>query len=120
MGFLKIVASLVTLLGSVFLFLGALGTFRMPDSYNRIQAGTKATTLGTMCSLLGIGLYHPDWLGKILLLILFVVLTNPISSHALARAAHFIHVPLAKGSVTDKFAAHKDAMRQSGVTEELS
>ena len=102
MEFLKILGALMTLIGSVFLLLGALGTLRMPDSYNRIQAGTKATTLGTMCSLLGVGLYYPHWLGKILLLILFVVLTNPISSHALARAAHFISIPLAKETIVDK------------------
>jgi multicomponent Na+:H+ antiporter subunit G len=102
MELIRILGALVTLVGSGFLFLGALGTLRMPDSYNRIQAGTKATTLGTMCSLIGVGLYHPTWLGKILLLILFVVLTNPLSSHAIARAAHFVHIPLAKQTVTDK------------------
>jgi len=102
MEILRIIGACVTLIGSVFLFLGALGTVRMPDSYNRIQAGTKATTLGTMCALLGVGLYHPVWLGKIVLLLLFVVLTNPISSHALARAAHFVKIPLAKQTIVDK------------------
>jgi multicomponent Na+:H+ antiporter subunit G len=102
MEILRILGACVTLIGSIFLFLGALGTVRMPDSYNRIQAGTKATTLGTMCALLGIGLYHPAWLGKVILLLLFVVLTNPISSHALARAAHFIKTPLARQTVVDK------------------
>ncbi len=102
MELIKILGALITLVGSGFLFLGALGTLRMPDSYNRIQAGTKATTLGTMCALIGIGVYHPAWLGKILLLILFIVLTNPLSSHAIARAAHFIKIPLARETVTDK------------------
>ena len=81
----------------------------MPDSYNRIQAGTKATTLGTMGALLGIGLYHPSWLGKIFLLILFVLLTNPVSSHALARAAHFINIPFAKQTIVDKLKEVNDA-----------
>lgn len=107
MEIIRIIGAFITLIGSGFLLLGALGTLRMPDSYNRIQAGTKATTLGTMCSLVGIGLYHPDWLGKILVLILFVVLTNPISSHALARAAHFINIPLAKQTVVDKLQDHE-------------
>ena len=105
-----------TLAGSVFLFLGALGTVRMPDSYNRIQAGTKATTLGTMFSLIGIGLYHPSWLGKILLLILFILLTNPISSHALARAAHFIHIPLSEKTVID--ALQERETSQQNLTDE--
>lgn len=118
MEFLKILGAFVTLIGSVFLLLGAIGTLRMPDSYNRIQAGTKATTLGTMCALLGIGLYHPAWLGKIVLLILFVVLTNPISSHALARAAHFINIPLAKETIVDKL-KERESAAQDVVVEEV-
>jgi multicomponent Na+:H+ antiporter subunit G len=118
MELLKILGALITLVGSVFLLLGAIGTLRMPDSYNRIQAGTKATTLGTMCSLLGIAVYHPDWLGKILLLILFVMLTNPISSHALARAAHFINIPLAKETIVDKLKERESAV-QDAVVEEV-
>jgi len=102
MQIIHLIGAFITLFGSVFLFLGALGVVRMPDSYNRIQAGTKATTLGAMGTLLGIGLYHPSWLGKILLLLLFVVLTNPLSSHALARAAHCIKIPIAKQTVVDK------------------
>jgi multicomponent Na+:H+ antiporter subunit G len=104
MEILKIAGALVTLVGSLFLFLGALGIVRMPDLYNRMQAGTKATTLGTILTLLGIGIYHPAWLGRMVLLVIFVAITNPLSSHALARAAHFIRVPLAKGSVCDTLA----------------
>ncbi len=108
MKFMQLIGACITLFGSVFLFLGALGVVRMPDSYNRIQAGTKATTLGAMCALLGIGVYHPSWLGKIVLLLLFVVLTNPLSSHALARAAHFIKIPIAKQTVVDKLEEFED------------
>ncbi|HXK50693.1 MAG TPA: monovalent cation/H(+) antiporter subunit G, partial [Clostridiales bacterium] len=80
----------------------ALGVLRMPDIYNRMQAGTKATTLGTMLTLIGIGICHYEWLGQIFILIMFIALTNPISSHALARAAHFRGIPLTEKSVTDK------------------
>jgi len=91
---MMIIAAFISLIGSVFLFLGALGVVRMPDVYNRMQAGTKATTLGSMLTLLGIGLAHPDWLPKLILLILFVLFTNPVSTHAMARAAHFAGVKL--------------------------
>jgi multicomponent Na+:H+ antiporter subunit G len=101
---LKIAGALVTFVGSLFLFLGALGIARMPDLYNRMQAGTKATTLGTILTLMGIGIYHPAWLGRMVLLVIFVAMTNPLSTHALARAAHFIGVPLTKGSVCDTLA----------------
>lgn len=98
----KLVGSIITLAGSVFLFMGALGVVRMPDLYNRMQAGTKATTLGTMLTLLGIGICHYQWLGQIIIIIIFIAMTNPISSHALARAAHFSGIPLTEKSVTDK------------------
>ena len=42
--------------GVVFLFLGALGIVRMPDIFTRIQAGTKASTLGAMGTIVGVGL----------------------------------------------------------------
>ena len=102
MEILKLFGALIILTGSIFLFLGALGIFRMPDLYNRMQAGTKSTTLGSILTLFGIGVYHTEWMGQMLILIIFIVTTNPISSHALARAAHFVGIPLTKKSITDK------------------
>jgi len=99
---LEIIGAVVTLIGTIFLFLGALGLVRMPDVYNRIQTGTKATTLGAMLSLLGIGIMHLDWYGKIIVLIVFVLVSNPISSHVLAGAAYHIGIPLSKVSIIDK------------------
>jgi multicomponent Na+:H+ antiporter subunit G len=85
---LDILGALVLLAGTVFLFLGGLGVIRMPDAFNRIQAGTKATTLGTILTLLGAALLQPDWSLKLLLIGLFLLFTNPLSSQVLARAAH--------------------------------
>ena len=99
---LTLAGAIVLFAGSIFLLLGAIGILRMPDSYNRIQAGTKATTLGTMLTMLGVILIHPEWWNKGLLLILFIVFTNPVSSHVLARAPHHIGIPLAKATVVDK------------------
>ncbi len=59
----------------------------MPDVFTRIQAGTKASTLGNILVLAGLGIYHPDWWLKLLIIAYFVLLTNPLSSHALSRAA---------------------------------
>ncbi len=75
-------------IGAFFLLLGALGILRMPDVFNRLQAGTKATTLGAMSLILGAGLFRPEFLAKSIVLVIFVALTNPISSSVLARSAH--------------------------------
>jgi len=99
---LGIIGGLSAIGGSVFLLLGSIGLIRMPDVYNRIQAGTKASTLGTILSLAGLIFIFPSWFGKFIVLILFVLITNPVSSHVLARAAHFIKVPLSSLTKLDK------------------
>ncbi|MBT3309119.1 MAG: Na+/H+ antiporter subunit G [Gammaproteobacteria bacterium] len=81
-----LLADLFLLLGGLFLFLGALGLIRMPDVYNRIQAGTKAVTLGTLALLLGVGLHQPTWWPKLLVLAILILVTNPVGSSTLARA----------------------------------
>ena len=95
----QLVGSLLVLLGAVFLFSAGLGMLRMPDAFTRIQAGTKASTLGNMLVLVGIAFYHPDWSLKLLIVIYFVLLTNPVSSHALGRAAHSIGTPMTPASI---------------------
>ena len=112
-----ILGSLVVLAGSVFLFSAGLGVLRMPDSYNRIQTGTKASTLGTILVLIGLAIYHPAWIGKLLLLIFFILLTNPVSSHALARASHRRHIRLAEETVVDKLEEHETDVATKVKTE---
>jgi len=85
---LDIIGGVVLVAGTAFLLLGGLGLYRMPDVFNRIQAGTKATTLGTLLTLTGVAFLQPDWAVKLLLIGLFLLFTNPISSQVLARAAH--------------------------------
>ncbi len=88
MSFIDILAHVFTGLGALVLFASGLGVFRMPDVFNKMHAGTKATTLGSILFLIGLGIFEPAWMPKLLLVVLFIVLTNPVSSHALARAAH--------------------------------
>jgi multicomponent Na+:H+ antiporter subunit G len=108
MDVLPVIGGALAVLGALFLLLAAIGVVRMPDVYNRMQAGTKATTLGSMLFLLGVGLARPEWFGRIVLLILFVVFTNPISSHALARAAHAAGIPASDKTVGDALADDSD------------
>lgn len=104
---LDIAGALLLLAGSCFLFLGGLGTVRMPDLFNRIQAGTKATTLGTLLSLAGIGCLEPHWALKLAIIGLFVLFTNPLSSQVLARAAHRIGITKAPQTGVDRLAEDK-------------
>lgn len=94
--------TIVTGIGTIFLFLGSLGILRMPDVYNRLQAGTKCTTLGAFLTIIGVGIMQPDWLPKTLVIALFILITNPISNHALGRASRKSGVSLCDRSVVDR------------------
>lgn len=93
-------------IGLFFDFIGCLGLVRLPDVYNRLQASTKCITLGTCSILFGAFLIHGLTAAgiKALLCILFLILTSPVSAHALARAAHKSGVKLWEKSVVDKYA----------------
>ena len=99
---MQYLGTVITAIGTIFLFLGGLGVFRFPDVYNRLQAGTKCTTLGAFLTIIGVGITQPDWLPKALVIALFILITNPISNHALGRASRKSGVSLCDRSVVDK------------------
>ena len=99
---MHLVGLVITGIGAIFLFLGSLGILRLPDVYNRLQAGTKCTTFGCFFTIVGVGIMEPSWFWKALIIALFVFLTNPISNHALGRASRKTGVPLCDKSVVDK------------------
>ncbi|HSG27474.1 MAG TPA: hypothetical protein VLA34_03265, partial [Candidatus Krumholzibacterium sp.] len=51
-------------------------------------------------------------------LIIFIIVTNPVSSHALARAAHFAGIRLARGSVCDRLEADESRGEEDGAVPE--
>ena len=108
---MDLVGAIITLMGSLVLLIASIGLIRMPDVYNRLQVGTKATTLGTILSLIGLVFLMPGWWGKLILLIFFVMMTNPVSSHVLARASYFIKIPFSDRTVVDKLKVSKKAMK---------
>jgi multicomponent Na+:H+ antiporter subunit G len=99
---------IITGIGVVFLFLGSLGILRMPDVYNRVQVGTKCTTLGNFLTIIGVGIMQPEWFWKTLIIALFVLISNPVSSHALGRAAKKNGIPLCDKSIVDKTEEFKE------------
>lgn len=66
----------------------AIGLVRMPDVYTRMHVGTKTTTIGTILVIFGAICIEPSWALKLILLAIFILLTNPLSSSVIARAVH--------------------------------
>lgn len=92
-------------IGLIFDFFGCLGLVRLPDVYNRLQAATKCVTLGTSSILLGLFLFKGFGATgiKAILCLAFIILTAPVSAHALARGAYLSGVKLWEKSVIDKY-----------------
>jgi multicomponent Na+:H+ antiporter subunit G len=74
--------------GLFFCAVGVLGVIRMPDSLTRLHASGKVATLGLFGLLVGAALLMPSvWL-RLLTLGLFVLLTSPVATHAIAASVH--------------------------------
>ena len=86
---LPLVAGIVVLTGSVFMLIGGIGVLRFPDFLTRVHAAGVCETLGSFTILLGLMLVGAGWLVtvKLALILVFLLITNPVSSHALCRAA---------------------------------
>jgi len=92
-------------IGLLFDFLGCLGLIRLPDVYNRLQASAKCITMGTCGILFGLFLvkgFNATGI-KALLCLLFIVLTAPVSAHALARGAYRSGVKPCRETVIDEY-----------------
>lgn len=99
--------------GSAFALLAAVGVLRMPDVFTRMQASTKASTLGLGCLLIGAVLQMGDFAALIRAASIggFILLTTPVAGLVIARAAYFADIPLWKGTVLDE--RRRDAGRDS-------
>lgn len=86
---LEFIATIFIATGTLFLLIATLGLLRMPDAITRMHAATKASTLGTVLIIIGAIGFEPSLWFKLLLLALFILLSNPLSSSILARS-HYL------------------------------
>jgi len=118
------ILTIVALFGGVFfMFIGAMGLWRLNDFYNRMHAASKCITLGISGMLLALvihlsvverpisddhaldlmsGTSVVGAVTKALLVIVFQFVAAPVGAHMLARAAHLDKVPMWEGSVGDE------------------
>lgn len=100
---LEIIVGILAFLGTMFVLFAAVGMVRMPDTYLRISVTTKAATLGIGLLLFAAAIYSYDVAitAKVLVIILFILLTAPVSAHLIGRTSYFSGVKLWKHSVMD-------------------
>lgn len=86
---LQVIGWTLVALGLFTMLVGSLGLIRLPDFYTRSHAASMVDTTGIIILLLGlvflIGFSQAGL--KLLIGVIFVILSNPVAIHALARAA---------------------------------
>ena len=83
------IALVFFVLGAIFALMGNLGVLVFPDVYTRLQASSTCSTtsvFSVFVACMVLSGFSP-MTGKILVITLFFFVTNPISSHIIARFA---------------------------------
>jgi monovalent cation/proton antiporter MnhG/PhaG subunit len=98
------IAAALILAGAVVTLIAAIGVVRLPDAFLRMHAATKAGVVGAGFVLLGAGFAFGTaeaWL-RVGLILVFLLVTVPIASHALGRAAYVGGAPMWGGTALDE------------------
>lgn len=92
--FIDILSSIFIISGTFFFFVGVVGLIRMPDVFSRMHATTKCDTMGA--GLIYFGLII--WQGmtfttlNIVLILVFIWITNPTAAHYIAKSAYVLKI----------------------------
>ncbi|MEO0883117.1 MAG: monovalent cation/H(+) antiporter subunit G [Pseudomonadota bacterium] len=78
------------LIGGFLALVGAIGVLRFPDFYTRLHAASVTDTGAVLSLVLGMALLSPTGFIfiKVLAVGIFLFVTGPAASHAVANAAH--------------------------------
>ncbi|MCY6355208.1 monovalent cation/H(+) antiporter subunit G [Clostridium sp. ZS2-4] len=88
---MKTILMSIFLMGGLFFFMvGTIGILRFPDVYTRAHSAAKCDTLGAVLSLIALIIYNGLNIVslKLLLIIVFVWITNPTATHLIVKAKH--------------------------------
>lgn len=89
MDIFDIISGVLLALGVFFAFSGAVGLFRFPDFFTRVHAASVTDSIATILIITGLLLQTSFDLNtaKLLFILLFLMITSPTASHALAKSA---------------------------------
>ncbi|MDP3105461.1 MAG: monovalent cation/H(+) antiporter subunit G [Candidatus Methanoperedens sp.] len=87
---INVISAVFIIAGLFFIVVGTIGLLRLPDFYSRMHATGKCDTLGVGLTITGLIIYNGlNFISvKLLFLVIFIFIVNPVATHAIARAAH--------------------------------
>ena len=98
-----VVADAFVVLGVGVMTLGIVGIFKMPDVYTRLHAASKAVFLGVISLVIATAATRdPAIISRALLIGVLLLLTTPVASHVIARAAYRLDEPMRSPGAFDE------------------
>jgi multicomponent Na+:H+ antiporter subunit G len=83
------VFDVLVILGVVVMTLGVVGLLRMPDVYTKLHGASKSVFLGVMVlALSGVVVGGLPITSRVILICLALLITTPVTSHVIGRAAY--------------------------------
>ena len=106
----ELLISALMIAGAACALLAAVGIVRMPDLFTRLQASSKAATLGAILTLSAVAIHYgggPVGI-KAVVVILFLALTTPVGAHCIARAAYTAGERMSDPGSRDEWAQYRE------------
>ena len=81
-------ADALVVLGVFIMTIGVYGILFLPDTYTRLHAASKVVFLGVVSLLLAsLATGDPEFIFRVILIGVFLILTTPVSAHVIGLAA---------------------------------
>jgi multicomponent Na+:H+ antiporter subunit G len=118
----SILTVLFLLSGTAFMVIATVGLIRLPDLYTRMHAITKAGTLGIILVTVSLAVHFADLsvATRAVALVVFVLLTAPVSAHMIGRAGYLGEVALWSGTLFDQWDVSFGELRRETVETEAN
>lgn len=117
---IEIVISIFLVLGALLIVTGTFGVLRLPDVYGKLHAATISSTLGVISIMIAVFLYflaEGHVVLKILLTILFIFFTAPIVGLYVGRSAYNTKVKLWDKTIRDDLGEDMSKIKEKSANE---
>lgn len=99
----EIIFDIMLLISCGVMTLGIIGILRMPDVYTKLHGASKSVFLGVvMLCISSTVIATPEMNMRLVLIAVLVVLTTPLASHVVGRAAYLMHEQMETPGAVDE------------------
>ena len=90
------ISRILLVISRVYIFFGVLGIFRFSNMYSRLLTSSKIDTVASITVIIALIFYTGigEYTVKLSLILVFILITGPISNHIIVRSAYLNEIPV--------------------------